>query len=320
MSDSLPFEIHKSSIERGEDEVVKIPVGQLPSGNPIRIEAHVFRAVTPGPSLLVMAGIHGDEINGVEIVRRALELGRFKELQKGSIVAIPLVNVYGFVNRSREVPDGKDINRSFPGSSRGSLASRLAHALAKKVLPSIDLIIDYHTGGGNLYNYPQVRYSKGDERSQELAKVFGAPFSVAKAPIPKSFRKIALEQGKPALIFEGGESQRYDAASIEYGLAGLNRLLSYLEMVPGPSEGQPYLRQHFSHQSWVRSPKAGLFLWEKSSGTQVEKGEVLGWINDPYGSKECKEVKASHNGFIIGHSNAAVVNQGDALFHIAYAS
>ncbi|WP_282780037.1 succinylglutamate desuccinylase/aspartoacylase family protein [Phaeodactylibacter xiamenensis] len=318
MSEALPLEIHKSSIAPGEDEVVKIPVGQLPSGNPIRIEAHVFRAEAPGPALLVMAGIHGDEINGVEIVRRALQNGRFAELQKGSVVAIPLVNVYGFVNRSREVPDGKDINRSFPGSSRGSLASRLANALAKKVLPGVDIILDYHTGGANLYNYPQIRYSKGDERSEELAKVFGAPFSVAKAPIQKSFRKIALEYGKPALIFEGGESQRYDAASIEYGLAGLDRLLSYLGMVPGEATGQPYLRQHFSHQSWVRSPKAGLFLWEKSSGDQVEKGEEIGWINDPYGSKDSKAVKASHTGCIIGHSNAAVVNQGDALFHIAY--
>lgn len=318
MSEPLPIEIHNSSIAPGEEEVVKIPVGQLPSGNPIKIEAHVFRSASPGPSLLVMAGIHGDEVNGVEIVRRALQQGYFAKLQCGSVVAIPLVNVYGFVNRSREVPDGKDINRSFPGSNRGSLASRLAHALAKKVLPSVDIIIDYHTGGGNLYNCPQIRYSKGDERGEELAKVFGAPFSVAKSPIPKSFRKIALEHEKPVLIFEGGESQRYDAASIEYGLAGLNRILSYLQIIPGSSTGSPYLRQHFSRQSWVRSPKAGLFLWEKSSGDQVEKGEVLGWINDPYGSKDSKGVKASHTGFIIGHSNAAVVNQGDALFHIAY--
>ena len=318
MSESLPIEIHKSSIAPGEEEVVRIPVGQLPSGNPIKIEAHVFRSEQPGPALLVMAGIHGDEVNGVEIVRRALQEGHFTGLQQGSVVAIPLVNVYGFVNRSREVPDGKDINRSFPGSSRGSLASRLAHALARKVLPSVDIIIDYHTGGPHLYNYPQIRYSKGDERSEELAKVFGAPFSLARSPIQKSFRKTALDHGKPTLVFEGGESQRYDAASIEFGMAGLDRVLSYLNMVPGNSTGQPYLRQHFSRQSWVRSPRAGLFLWEKASGDQVEKGEVIGKVNDPYGSKETREVKASHTGFIIGHSNATVVNQGDALFHIAY--
>jgi predicted deacylase len=318
MSESLPIEIHNSSIAPGEEEVVKIPVGRLPSGNPIKIEAHVFRADKPGPALLVMAGIHGDEVNGVEIVRRALQKGVFATLQQGSVVAIPLVNVYGFVNRSREVPDGKDINRSFPGSNRGSLASRLAHALAKKVLPSVDVIIDYHSGGGSLYNYPQIRYNKGDERSEELAEVFGAPFSLSRSPIQKSFRKTALEQGKPALVFEGGESQRYDATSIEYGLSGLDRILSHLNIVPGKSAGQPYLRQHFKHQSWVRSPKAGLFLWGKSSGDQVKKGEVIGRVNDPYGSKDSRDVKASYTGYIIGHSNAAVVNQGDALFHIAY--
>lgn len=318
MSEPLPLEIHKSSIAPGENEIIKLPVGQLPSGNPIRIEAHIFRAEKPGPSILVMAGIHGDEVNGVEIVRRALESDRFSQLRQGTVIAIPLVNVYGFVNRSREVPDGKDINRSFPGTGQGSLASRLAHALAKKILPNVDIILDYHTGGGNLYNYPQVRYSKGDERSEELAKVFGAPFSVAKAPIPKSFRKTALDQGKPTLVFEGGESQRYDALSIEYGLEGLDRLLSYLDMVVGKSKGQPYLRQQFGYQNWVRSPKAGLFLWAKSSGEKVEKGDVLGWINDPYGGKEGKAIKSPVSGHIIGHNNAVVVNQGDALFHIAF--
>lgn len=317
MSEQQPLEIHKTTVAPGEQAVVKIPVGQLPSGHPIRIEAHVFRSEQPGPHLLVMAGIHGDEVNGVEIVRRALAGPLFRQLQQGAVIAIPLVNVYGFVNREREVPDGKDINRSFPGSSRGSLASRLANALARKVLPNTDLIVDYHTGGGNLYNYPQIRYSKGEERSEELAKVFAAPFTIAKSPILKSFRKIALEQSKPTLVFEGGESQRYDALSIDYGLAGLQRLMAYLEMVPANGRGQAYLRQSFSRLSWVRSPRAGLFLWTKCAGEQVEKGEAIGWINDPYGGA-AKPVKATHTGYIIGHSNAAVVNQGDALFHIAY--
>ena len=158
--------IHKTEISPGEQAVVKIPVGRLPSGNQIRMEANVYRAQKEGPTVLVMAGVHGDEINGVEIVRRALASGLFEQLQSGSVVAIPLVNVYGFINFSRAVPDGKDVNRSFPGSMKGSLASRVARALTKKVLPQIDFTVDYHTGGDSLHNHPQIRYSKGHAESE----------------------------------------------------------------------------------------------------------------------------------------------------------
>ncbi len=310
--------IHKTIIEPGNNEVVKIPVGRLPSGNQIRIEAHVFRALAPGPVLLVMAGVHGDEINGVEIVRRCLEAGWFETLVSGSVVAIPLVNIYGFINFSREVPDGKDVNRAFPGSMKGSLASRVARSLTKKVLPQIDMTVDFHTGGGSLYNYPQVRYSKGHEPSLTLARQFSAPVLLAKPPIRKSFRKVALDLGKPTLVFEGGESLRYDAQAIEKGMAGLRRLLEAQGML-SPAAGAIPARpaREFVRSGWVRAPRAGLFLWHKDSGKAVRKGEVLGVINDPHGNGQ-EVVPAPKDGFMIGHNNAAVVNQGDALFHIAY--
>jgi uncharacterized protein len=312
--------IHKSVILPGKQEIVKIPVGRLPSGNQIRIEAHVYRSSEPGPVMLVMAGVHGDEINGVEIVRRALVRGVFEKLQRGSVIAIPLVNIYGFINFSREVPDGKDVNRSFPGSAKGSLAARVARSLSKKILPQIDIALDFHTGGDSLYNYPQIRYSKGHAASERLAQQFAAPLSLAKSPIAKSFRKVALEQGTPVLIYEGGESLRYDGVAIEKGLAGLKRLLLAQGMLPAREVPAPPERPclHLSKSAWVRAPRAGLFLWYKNAGKAVAKGEVLGAINNPHGKEEAR-VKANHDGYIIGHNNAAVVNQGDALFHIAYA-
>lgn len=310
--------IHKTEISPGEQTVVKIPVGRLPSGNQIRIETHVYRAEKAGPTVLVMAGVHGDEINGVEIVRRALVNGTFEQLQCGSVVAVPLVNVYGFINFSREVPDGKDVNRAFPGSMKGSLASRVARTLTKKVLPQIDFTVDYHTGGDSLHNHPQVRYTKGHAESERLALQFGAPLVLAKSPISKSFRKVALEQGKPTLIYEGGESLRYDGVAIAQGLAGLQRLLVAQGMLAPPAHlPKPKKSIHLSKSTWIRAPRAGLFLWRKSAGHFVNKGEILGEVNDPHGTASVL-VQASRDGYLVGHNNAAVVNQGDALFHIGY--
>lgn len=308
--------IQKKSIAPGTSELVKLQVGTLPSGNKIYIQVHIFRAPKPGPKLLVLAGVHGDEINGVEIVRRSIELGMFEQLQKGSIIAIPLVNVFGFINFSREVPDGKDVNRSFPGTMTGSLASRVARTITKKVLPIIDMGVDFHTGGRSHYNYPQIRYSKGDIMAQKLAQSFAPPYCISNTPIPKSLRKVALEMEKSILVYEGGENLRFDGFSIERGLAGLQRLMHSLDMV-GNSTPPEQPTRSFTKTSWIRAGRAGIFRWSKPSGHQVHKGEPLGIINDPYGQEELV-IYSSKDGYIIGHNNAPVVSQGDALFHIGF--
>lgn len=308
--------IHNIEIAPGQQEVVKISVGRLPSGNVIKIQAHVYRSSVAGPIVLILAGVHGDEVNGVEIVRRAISVGYFEHLLRGTVIAIPILNIYGFINFSREVPDGKDINRSFPGNMNGSLASRVARVLTKKILPLADMVVDFHTGGQSHYNYPQIRYTKGDLLSEKLARAFSPPYLVVKPTIPKSLRKVAHEQGKPVLVFEGGESLRYDAYSIEKGLAGIQRLLYTQEMsetLPA-SEEQPLV---FHKTTWVRAPRAGMFLWEKCSGHRTAKGEVIGVINDPYGDGVVKVI-APRDGYLIGHNNAPVVSQGDALFHLGY--
>lgn len=313
-----PFILNKKKIELGQNENVQLHVARLPSGTVINLRVHVFRSKNPGPTLLVMGGVHGDEINGVETVRKMVEDKMFDKLRRGSVIAIPLLNVYGFINFSRDTSDGKDVNRSFPGNTKGSLASRVAAALTRNVLPLVDYGIDFHTGGGARYNFPQIRYSSKHAESFELAKVFGAPYLVAKPAIDKSLRKVMVGQNKPHLVFEGGESLRYDGFSIDNGIAGTQRVMKHLGMIKkAPAKKRKVIV--FEKSSWVRADRSGLFRWTQQSGAKVRKGEPLGFINDPYGENK-NTVLAHHDGFIIGHNNAPVVSAGDALFHIGYQS
>ncbi len=306
--------IQNNTIEPGQNAVLKLGVGRLPSDTRITLNVHVFRSGEPGPTVLVMAGVHGDEINSVEIVRRTLAQHWFEGLQRGSVVAIPLMNVHGFNNFSRDVRDGKDVNRSFPGSANGSMAARVAHLFTKHILPVIDFGVDMHTGGNYNYNYPQIRYSAGNATSRELADAFGAPFTIASRPIAKSLRKTALDHGKPVLVYEGGENLRFDQHSIDEGLAGIRRMLKahdmLLDAAPSPT---PSI--HFDKTAWMRAERPGIFRWLRQSGESVNVGDILAVINDPYGSDEIPVVvkKAGH---IIGHNNNPVVGVGDALFHI----
>ncbi|PHN02968.1 succinylglutamate desuccinylase/aspartoacylase family protein [Flavilitoribacter nigricans] len=308
--------INGIDIAPGEQNSIKISVGQLPSGTRISIHAHIYRSAEPGPTMLVLGGVHGDEINGVEIIRRAVDDGLFEQLTKGNVIAIPLLNIYGFINFSRDVPDGKDVNRSFPGSTSGSLASRVARTITKKILPLVDFGIDFHTGGRSLYNYPQVRFTRNHAESEQLAMDFGAPFALGMGTIAKSLRRTALDLEKPIIVFEGGESLRYDSMAIQKGLSGLHRVLARREMIK--SEAKAANTEVFKKTTWIRAEKAGMFLWIKCSGNKVEKGDVIGQINGPYGKSNTIWVKAKESGIIIGHNNAPVVSQGDALFHIAY--
>ncbi len=308
--------VNKKKINPGENQNIKLNVARLPSGTVISLRIHVYRSENPGPVMLVMGGVHGDEINGVEIVRRTIKKGLFEKINAGSVIAIPLLNIYGFINFSRDVSEGKDVNRSFPGNMSGSLASRVAATLTKRVLPAIDFGIDFHTGGGSRYNYPQIRYSKSDKKAEKLAKLFAAPYLLGKANLPKSLRKVAMGMKKPIIVYEGGESLRFDGLSIENGLAGLRRVMhahGMIDAAPRPLV-EPKI---FNKTTWLRASRSGIFLWWKQSGSKVNAGEPLGVINDPYGENSVR-VLAHRSGYIIGHNNAPVVSQGDALFHIGY--
>ena len=308
--------INKSKVQPGENTMIRLPVGRLPSNTKIYIKAHVFRSEYPGPTVLILGGVHGDEINGVETIRRLIYEDKLTKLKCGTVIAIPIVNIYGFINFSRAVPDGKDVNRSFPGSLNGSLASRVARVITLKILPQVDYIIDLHTGGSSRFNFPQIRYTSSDPRALELAKIFGAPFVIKKPLISKSLRKIAKDKNIPVVVFEGGESLRFDGPSIQIASHGIQRVLNHLEMsettVPAPER-----QIHFVKTMWIRASHSGLFMWSKQSGNRILKGEIIGVINDPQGLSSASVI-ASRDGYIIGHNNASVVNQGDALFHISY--
>jgi predicted deacylase len=311
------FIIDSSTVQPGESTLIKLNVGRIPSGTKITIDAHVFRGPEDGPTALIMGGVHGDEINGIEIIRRCLEEEVFDGLTKGTIIAIPILNIFGFINFSRFVPDGKDVNRSFPGSLKGSLASRVARTLTKKVLPMVDFIIDLHTGGSSRFNFPQIRYASKDPLAYELGRQFGAPFLIQKPFISKSLRKAAFEMKIPTIVYEAGESIRFDGYSIEVGIRGIKRILSNAAMISNSKNPTIENILHVSKTSWIRAPYSGLFVWTKASGQKIIKGEPIGFIKDPQGLRSVS-ILSNRNGFIIGHNNASVVNQGDALFHITY--
>ncbi|MEO5602991.1 MAG: succinylglutamate desuccinylase/aspartoacylase family protein [Cyclobacteriaceae bacterium] len=305
--------IANQEILPGEFKEININIARLPSHTLINTPIYVSRSMKDGPVLALIAGMHGDELNGMEVVRRILDLG-FHKVKRGTVVCMPVINVYGFLNYSREVPDGKDVNRSFPGTKNGSLASRVAYHLMNEVIPFIDCGIDYHTGGAMRANYPQVRALLRDDKNLELANAFCAPFTIDSAFRPNSLRKEASTKGKKIIVYEGGESLRFDAQAIEEGVAGTLRLMKHLNMIdtaPEPKEENKVIW----NTSWIRAKHAGLFQPNIKCGQLVHRGEWVGTITDPFGEFK-EEVKASETGYVISLNNGPVINAGDALMHL----
>jgi predicted deacylase len=257
--------------------------------------------------------MHGDEINGMEIVRRILDRG-LHQVKRGTVVCMPIINVYGFLNYSRDVPDGKDVNRSFPGTKSGSLASRVAYHLMHDVIPFIDYGIDFHTGGAMRANHPQVRAVLREAANVELANAFHAPFTIDAPFRPNSLRREASRKGKNIIVYEGGESLRFDMQAIEEGVNGTLRLMKHLNMIDWAPEPKEESRIIWT-TSWVRAKHAGLFQPTVQCGQLVHKGDWVGTITDPFGEFK-EEVKAHETGYVIGMNNGPVINAGDALLHL----
>jgi predicted deacylase len=310
MKDLTIADIH---IKPGEFREININIARLPSHTQIDTPIYVYRGSQPGPTLALMAGMHGDEINGMEIVRRILDAGHNK-VTRGTVICIPIINVYGFLNYSRDVPDGKDINRSFPGTKKGSLAARVAWHVTHDIIPSIDVGVDFHTGGAMRTNYPQVRCVMKDEENVKLANAFHAPFTLDAPFRPNSLRLTAAKKGKHIIVYEGGESMRLDREAIEEGVDGTLRLMKHLGMIdeaPAPKAESKIIWS----SSWVRAKNAGLFQSAIACGQLIEKDDLVGTLTDPFG--EFKEnIKAPATGYVVGLNNNPVVNAGDALAHI----
>ncbi len=306
--------IDREKIKPGDQAFIELPIDRLPSGNHINLPVHIFRSRVDGPTVVFSGGLHGDEVNGIEIVRRLVESKHIRRPVCGTVIAMPIINVYGFLNFSRDVPDGKDVNRSFPGNEDGSLASFLAYTITNKILPVIDFGVDFHTGGASRTNYPQIRYAGTDSTAAKVAEMFAAPFTLISSMVDGSIRQTAFKMGKSLAVYEGGESLRFDENAILEGYNGALRLLKGAGLIRVAPRIPPK-RVMLKSSSWVRADTSGLFHSLKTSGQKVIKGEVVGYINNPFGDYQV-QVEAHLDGYIIGHNNIPVVHKGDALFHL----
>jgi len=313
MSDDI-ITLLGTGIARGESKRLELEVARLHTRNKIQIPINIERAKVDGPVLLLVAGIHGDETNGVAIVREIISRNYHKP-KAGTVITIPVFNVFGFLNQTRELPDGKDLNRMFPGAEDGSLASQFAFHFRTKIAPLADYVIDFHTGSADRNNVTQVRSGFETPDMLDLAKAFGAPFIIQSRTIPKSLRETLVKMGKKVLLFEGGKTRSIDLDVIDTGVKGALNVMRHL----GMQDGEPEIdvEQTFINKTtWLRAPSSGLFFPENINGKWVEKRTILGRIKDPYGDYE-KNVRAPHGCHVVCSNTASIVNRGDALFHIS---
>ncbi|MCF6139906.1 succinylglutamate desuccinylase/aspartoacylase family protein [Flavobacterium sp. K77] len=305
------------SIAPGENKTINVEIARLHTTTKLNIPIIVRRSKIPGPVVLFSAGIHGDEINGVEIVRQLIH----KKINKpkiGTIICIPVINVYGFVNKSREFPDGRDLNRVFPGSKSGSLASRFAFHILTEILPLVHYAVDFHAGGASRFNAPQIRIAPNNPDLKVLADVFDAPFTLYSRNITGSFRSSSDKMNVKMLLFEGGKSLDINKSIATEGVNGAIRLLAYLDML-GPKHRvipQKSPTIYIDKSGWIRAKCSGLLQDFDTVGTFVKKGTVLATITDPYGKFE-RKVKAPNDGYIINANHAPIVYEGDAIYHLS---
>ena len=312
-----PLTIAGKTFEPGTQTTVDLPAGRLYTHTPVTIPVHVIRGKKPGPRLFISAAIHGDEINGVEIIRRLLKLPALKRLS-GTIIAVPIVNIHGLINHSRYLPDRRDLNRSFPGSEKGSLAARLAHLFMQEIVSQSTHGIDLHTGAIHRSNLPQIRANLDDEETYALARSFNVPVIISSNLRDGSLREAAAEYGIPMLLYEAGEALRFDEVSIRAGVKGIINVMRTLEMLqPSRSKSNKLIEPVVARSSsWVRAPDSGILRAMVALGGRVKKDTLLGVVADPFGSTETN-ITSNYNGIVIGRSNLPLVNEGDGLFHIA---
>ncbi len=303
----------------GTKRTLNLDIARLHTHSKIEVPVIVERAAADGPVLLLNAGTHGNELNGVEIVRELLAR-KFTRPDKGMVICIPTLNVFGFINQTREFPDGKDLNRLFPGTKNGSLAGTFAFHLMNEIVPHVDYCIDFHTGGARRFNSSQIRISKGDDELLQLARVFDPRFIVYAGQRDKSFRQAVSAAGKKVLVFEGGKTHDFNSRVTRRGVYGTLRLMHHLGIRDFSKELEEVKGNHavvINDSVWIRASQGGLFRFFVKDGIKVEKGEVIGTISDPYGKFESK-IKIPKTGHIIGLNHAPVVYKGDALLHLGF--
>ncbi|SHI98898.1 succinylglutamate desuccinylase/aspartoacylase family protein [Aquimarina spongiae] len=308
-----------NEVPLGTSTTINFNIAKLYTSTKVEIPIIIERSKKPGPTVLITAGIHGDEINGVEVVRQIIAK-KINKPDRGSIICIPVLNVFGFLNMDRFFPDGRDLNRVFPGTKNGSLASRFAYQFVNEILPSVDFCLDFHTGGASRFNAPHIRVDQKNKRLVGLAKVFNAPFILYSKNLEGSYRSTCAKKGIDILLFEGGKSQNSSKDIAVEGVKGVMRILNHLEMLK-PTFEVPEAHAEsivINKSSWMRAKYSGLLHIKIPICKHVEKGEILATITDPYG-KMRHVVKASNDGYVINVNEAPIVYKGDAIFRITKA-
>ncbi len=308
------FAIGTVRIRAGTSRNLELPITKLVTGSDVSLPVRVIHGREDGPTIWVDAAIHGDEVVGVEVIRQVLA-GLDPKTFRGTLIAVPIVNVLGFVTGDRYLPDRRDLNRSFPGSARGSLASRIAHLVMEEVVAKSEVGIDLHTGSDRRSNLPQIRADLDDPRTRSLAEAFAAPVMLHAKIRDGSLRHAARERGATVMLYEAGENLRFDDYAIDAGVAGVRRVLAALDMTdpfPDPDH-EPSIECRSS--GWVRARRTGILDLDAQLGQQVTDGERLGALVDSFG-RTLRAVYANRTGIVIGRTEAPLVNSGDAIVHI----
>ncbi|MEG9359698.1 succinylglutamate desuccinylase/aspartoacylase family protein [Vibrio cholerae] len=309
------FSFLGETIPPSSRRVIELEAAKLYTDSPLSIPIEVLHGASPGPVLMINAAIHGDELNGVEIIRQLLNTLDEKKL-KGTVIAVPIVNVFGFIHKSRYLPDRRDLNRCFPGSEKGSLASRMAHTFFSQVAERCDYILDLHTGAIHRTNLPQIRADLSNSETLRIAQAFATPVIIDSPLRDGSLRSEAEKQQIPVLTYEAGEALRFDPIAINAGIIGIKRVMQSIGMLrPGRKKIPNSIIAKST--SWLRAEADGILRTLVSLGDKVEKGQVLAYINSPLGKLEV-EIRAIKSGIVIGQQTLPLVNEGDAVFHLAY--
>jgi hypothetical protein len=310
------FEIGDAKVAPGTRKTIDLPVSTLSNHTRMALPVHVVNGERPGPVMFISGCVHGDEIQGVEIIRRIHVHPALADL-KGTLLLAPIVNSFGFLNHTRYMPDRRDLNRSFPGSDRGSLASLVADLFFREIVLRCQFGVDLHTAALHRTNLPQVRVAPDDQELLRLAEAFAPPVILISKLREKSLRLSAGEASVKVLLYEGGEALRFDEAAIDMGVKGCLRVMAAIGMIAeAPRRLAASEPAHSASSSWVRAPESGVLHTVRRSGDKVGTMEVLGVVADPLGAQSVPVV-AEHDGIIVGRTNLPIVNRGDALFHIA---
>ena len=296
---------------------IELPVAKLYTDADVSLPVQIIRGTKDGPTIFISAAVHGDELNGIEIIRRLINKPNFKII-RGTVIAVPMVNVYGVVNQSRYMPDRRDLNRCFPGSAKGSLAARVAHIFLTQIVKHCDYGIDLHTGAIHRSNLPQIRGDMNDPETKELAQVFAVPVILHSNVVDGSLRESAVDNGTKVLLYEAGEALRFDDFSIHAGIKGIENVLRHLNMMRKVTSKRKLKEPYIANSSgWLRANASGVVKHLVELGDRVTIGDKLAEIGSPYG-EILGVVKATRSGILIGQQNIPLVQEGEAMFHIAY--